>query len=417
VASAGSSSPPEQRPRRSTRLAAVAALALALLIGACAWRLITQAPPALVIHRTLASYVRLEGPRPVLAWPPEGEAAVEVEGVGSFGVSGSTAAVPIASLAKVMTAYVTLLEHPLAAGSAGFVMVVDRADAEEQRARAELGESTVPVSIGEHISERQALQALLLPSANNIAAMLADEDAGGVAAFLARMNAAARGLGMSSTTYTDPSGFDRATVSTAADQLKLAAAAMSVPAFAATVDESSAALPLVGAIANYASLVGRDGYVGVKTGSDRAAGGCFMFAKRITVAGRPLTVLGVVLSQRGGPLIATALGSAQRLGDSAAGAVRLVTALPRGESVLTVTASNGRHTSAVTSGTLQRIGWPGLQVALAVTPGPAISRLRAGERVARVSVGGTAAARSAVPAVAGGALAGPSLGWRLRHLL
>ena len=134
--------------------------------------------------------------------------------------------------------------------------------------------------VGEQLSERQALQALLLPSANNIAALLARYDAGGIAPFVARMNATARTLGMASSTYTDPSGFNDETVSTAADQLKLARAAMRIPAFAEIVDEPSVVLPVVGRVANYNGLVGEDGYVGIKTGSDRAAGGCLVFAKK-----------------------------------------------------------------------------------------------------------------------------------------
>ncbi len=394
---------------------AVGALVLAVVLAAGVWRLATEAAPPLRIQRTLAAYVRLAGPSPTLAWPGEGEAAAEVEGVGSFGTSGPSAAVPIASLAKVMTAYLTLREHPLAAGAPGFVMVVSPAEADEQRERAELGESTVPVSAGERISEREALQALLLPSANNMAAMLAVHDAGGLAAFVARMNATARSIGMSSTTYTDPSGFDESTVSTASDQLKLARAAMDEATFTAIVAEPAAELPLAGIVANYDTLAGVDGYVGVKTGSDRAAGGCFMFAKDITVAGRRLRVLGVVLGQRDAALIEAALDSARRLGDSAAQAVGLVTALPRGAHVLIATGTGGRHTSAVTSVALQQIGWPGLQVPLALTTRPPPSRLRAGEALARVSVGGAYAATTA--AVAAGVLGGPSLGWRLAHLL
>ncbi len=122
---------------------------------------------------------------------------------------------PIASVAKVMTAYLTLREHPLAAGEEGFVMTITRKDVEEEEQRVALDESTLSVKAGERISERQALEALLLPSANNIAALLAVHDAGGLGAFVARMNSTARKLGMASTTYTDPSGFNAKTVSTA----------------------------------------------------------------------------------------------------------------------------------------------------------------------------------------------------------
>ncbi len=102
------------------------------------------------------------------------------------------------------------------------------------------------------------------------------------------MNATARSLGMGSTTYTDPSGFNDETVSTAADQLKLARVAMRIPAFAEIVGESWLVLPLVGRVANFNGLVGEDGYVGVKTGSDRAAGGCLVFAKKVRIMGVPL---------------------------------------------------------------------------------------------------------------------------------
>jgi serine-type D-Ala-D-Ala carboxypeptidase (penicillin-binding protein 5/6) len=69
----------------------------------------------------------------------------------------------------------------------------------------------VAVEAGEAISERQALEALLLPSADNMAWILARWDAGGQAGFTAKMNAAARTLGMTGTGYTDPSrdGNDR----------------------------------------------------------------------------------------------------------------------------------------------------------------------------------------------------------------
>jgi serine-type D-Ala-D-Ala carboxypeptidase (penicillin-binding protein 5/6) len=375
----------------------------------------TETTPPLVIHRTLAPYIRIPGSAPVLAWPREGQAAVAVENVGRFGSSGTTTPVPIASVAKVMTAYLTLQEHPLTAGKQGFVMTITPADVEEQEQRVAQGESTLAVRSGERITERQALQALMVPSANNIAVLLAAYDAGGEAAFVTRMNVTARKLGMSSTTYTDPSGFNDGTVSTAVDQLKLARVAMRTQAFAAIVGERSADLPVAGTVANFDALVGRDGYVGVKTGSDRAAGGCLVFAKRVTIDGRALTVLGVVLGQREGSLIEAALLSAQRLGDSAAAALHPVTVLPAHTSVLNASNASGGRTAAVTTNALWEIGWDGMALPVHVLGGTALTRLRAGQRVATVSVRGTGVV--ATTAVATGGLGGPSLGWRLRHLL
>jgi D-alanyl-D-alanine carboxypeptidase (penicillin-binding protein 5/6) len=190
---------------------------------------------------------------------------------------------------------------------------------------------------------------------------------------------------------------------------------MRIPTFAAIVAEPAVALPGVGRVANYNGLVGMDGYVGVKTGSDHAAGGCLVFAKRVAVGGRRLTVLGVVLGQREGALIESALVSAERLGDSAAASLRLETALPAGARVLSASSVDGRGTTAVTVGALRELGWGGLELPVDVLARSAMTRLRKGEAMATVAVhGGSVDASSAVSTQAVG---GPSLGWRLRHLL
>ncbi len=413
------------RPRRATLLALpLALLAFAIAIGA---RLASEPVPPLHIQRLLAATVRIRGPLPMLAWPAAGEAAVEVEGLGSLGTSGPATPVPIASVAKIMTAYLTLREHPLSSRRAGFTLSVSAADVAEERQRAALGESVLPVAAGERLTERQALQALLLPSANNIAALLARYDAPSERAFVRRMNATARSLRMRATTYTDPSGYQDRTVSTASDQLELAAVAMRIPAFAAIVDESSAALPVAGEVHNYDGLLGRDGYIGIKTGSDDAAGGCLVFAKRVTIAGRRLTILGAVLGQREGPLVPAALASAQRLGDSAAAALRDGTVLPAGARVLLARGVDGRRVAILTTRALRQIGWGGMAVPVTVAFRARPRSLAVGQPVATVQLdaagpatrpaSSSATGPASSRAVAARAVPPPSLGWRLQHLL
>jgi serine-type D-Ala-D-Ala carboxypeptidase (penicillin-binding protein 5/6) len=397
----------------------VLAPVLVLALVAVTWRAATEAAPPVHVERTLAPYVRVPGRAPAFAWPGEGDAAVEVQGVGEAIASPATQRpVAIASVAKVMTAYLTLRRHPLSSGASGFPITITPADVAEQRERTARGESTVPVRAGERLTEREALEALLVPSANNVAALLARHDPGGAGAFVARMNAAARSLGMRSTTYTDPSGFKDSTVSTAADQLLLARVAMRQPTFAAIVAEPSVELPVAGHVTNYDSLVGINGYVGVKTGSDRAAGGCFVFAKRFAVAGRPTTILGVVLGQREGPLVESALTSARLLADSVAASLRLATVLPAHTSVLEARSRDGRSATALTTHPISAIGWPGLRLALRVLASPAQPRPREGQRMAEVVLvgsGGGAIARG--QAVADRSVGGPGLLWRLRHVL
>jgi D-alanyl-D-alanine carboxypeptidase (penicillin-binding protein 5/6) len=222
---------------------------------------------------------------------------------------------PIASVAKVMTAYLVLRDHPLLPGEEGPTITLTDDDVVDTEQRRNRDESIVSVVAGERLTERQALEALLLPSANNIAVVLARWDAGSVGAFVAEMNATARALGMRHTHYTDPSGYDDATVSTAADQVRMVVRAMRIPVFAGIVATPSAVLPYVGTVHNTNTLLGREGFVGVKTGSDAAAGGCFAFRAVRTVRGRRATITGVVLGQPGHERIAAGLAAAREMVD------------------------------------------------------------------------------------------------------
>jgi D-alanyl-D-alanine carboxypeptidase (penicillin-binding protein 5/6) len=118
------------------------------------------------------------------------------------------------------------------------------------------------------------------------------------------MNAAARSLGMTQTHYTDPSGYDDATVSTAADQLRLVDRAMRLPVFASIVATPSATLPVAGTVHNTNILLGHNGFVGVKTGSTDAAGSCFAFRAIRRLDGKRTTITGVVLGQPGHRIVA-----------------------------------------------------------------------------------------------------------------
>src|SRR6185312_13585739 len=161
-------------------------------------------------------------PRPerlaAVSWPAQGVSAADIGGIGVVAGPGATRPVAIASVAKVMTAYVILHDHPLTADGSGPDITVQPQEAAAYPAQVRDGDSLVPVVAGETLTERQALEALLLPSADNMAWILARWDAGSQAAFVARMNATARHLGMTDTDYTDPSGLDSSTTSTAADQ-------------------------------------------------------------------------------------------------------------------------------------------------------------------------------------------------------
>jgi serine-type D-Ala-D-Ala carboxypeptidase (penicillin-binding protein 5/6) len=234
-----------------------------------------------------------------VSWPADGVSAADISGFGVLAGPGAARPVPIASVAKVMTAYVVLHDHPLAPGGSGPDITVQPSEAAAYPSQARDGDSLVPVVAGERLTERQALEALLLPSADNMAWILARWDAGSQAAFVARMNATARRLGMTGTSYTDPSGLDPSTVSTAADQVRLGMAAMGVPALAAIAALPAAVIPVAGLVRNYNTLLGQDGIAGLKTGSTQAAGGCVVIAAWHTAGARGTLVVVATFGQPG----------------------------------------------------------------------------------------------------------------------
>ncbi len=249
---------------------------------------------------------------PAVGWPLQGQAAI-VLGNGGPAASPHQQSAPIASLAKVMTAYLTLERYPLSGAQDGFTITITATQVQDEAQDTADNQSGVAVAAGEQLTERQLLEALLIPSGNNIARILAAQVAGSETNFVAAMNVEARTLGMDHTTYTDPSGFDRSTVSTAADQLRVFQEAMRFKVFRQIASMASVTLPVAGTLTNFNPLIA-DGYDG-KTGSDSAAGGCLAFFTQVTVAGHGLTAVGVVMGQGQGSdtsAILTAAGEAAR---------------------------------------------------------------------------------------------------------
>jgi len=267
-------------------------------------------------------------------WPLRGQGAL-VLGNSGPAASPHEQPAPIASLAKVMTAYLTLRRYPLSGAQDGFTITVTAAQAQAEAQDAAQDQSVVAVRTGEQLTERQLLEALLIPSGNNIARMLGALVAGSETRFIAEMNAQARALGMDHTLYTDPSGFDPGTVSTAGDQLRVFQQAMGFPVFRQIVSMPSVTLPVAGTLTNYNPLIA-EGYAG-KTGSDPAAGGCLAFFTHVTVGGRRLSAVGVVMGQGHGSdtsvILAAAGEAAKQLVESVAPAINMSTiAAPAGGS-------------------------------------------------------------------------------------
>jgi D-alanyl-D-alanine carboxypeptidase (penicillin-binding protein 5/6) len=68
-------------------------------------------------------------------------------------------------------------------------------------------------------------------------------------------------------------------------------------------------------VSNTNALLGQDGFVGMKTGSHEAAGGCLMFRPVWPTESGNRSLIGVVLGQRGDNLLTAGLYAAKQLVD------------------------------------------------------------------------------------------------------
>jgi len=325
------------RPRQGRRgLIAGLVVALAVTVTAAGVVASRLASPLGALRVRLAPELEAQivtavGRRPLrIAWPAARQVAVRVPLTGFALQSGPERPAPIASTTKIMTGYLTLLEHPLAPGEAGPSLVVSAADVTLWQQDVGLDESNVEVVAGERLSERQLLEGLLVHSANNFATMLAEWDAGSLGRFVARMNAEAHRLGMDHTHYVDASGFDSGSVSTAADLLRVAGLAMANPVFASIVRRPEVSLPVVGEVSSYTPLVGSDDVVGVKSGFTGVAGLCDVLALAVRVGGEPVDVLVAVLGS-GGETLATTGADALGVARAVAAELRVERAGAAGE--------------------------------------------------------------------------------------
>ncbi len=333
------------------------AVGLVLLVAAALGINYLRPIPEVTASSSLPAQKTTPGTPPLLPWPSAGSAAVGVSGLGKLADSGNEAPLPAASVAKVMTAVVVMNDKPFPLGQTGGSITITDLDVQAYENDRAQGQSVVAVQAGEVLSEYQAVQALLIPSGNNIAEALARWDAGSVPAFVDRMNQRARSLGLSRTSFADPAGFSAQTVSTPTDLLSLGMAAMTDPVLAQIVREPQAKLPVAGVVYNVDGALGQDGINGIKTGSGLAQGANFLFAAEILIGGHPVTIFGCVMGQ---PTLQKAFDIARALIRAMQPALSVRTELLRHQTVGSYDTPWGWHSDVLSVSDLALVEWPGM---------------------------------------------------------
>lgn len=333
-------------------------LLLVAVVGLAAWSYLRPIPAVAPIP-ALPATDTVPGAAPILPWPVRGSAAVSVSGLGFIGTSGNEQPIPAESVTKVMTALLVLEDRPLKQGESGPVITLTDTDVEYYLRDVAAGGSVVPVRSGEQISELQALQGLLLPSANNLAETLARWNAGSVGAFVTKMNARAKALGLAHTTFADTSGANPQSVSTPTDLMTLGIAAMKQEVFAQVVAMSQAQLPVAGNVYNVDAVLGQQGIVGMKTGSGFSTGDNFLFAAVLPVDGHSITMFGCVMGQAS---LAAAFSAAKMLLAAMQAALHVRRVIARNQTVATYSTPWGPQTDLIATVDVDLVEWPAMVV-------------------------------------------------------
>lgn len=367
MAESPSPSASRNRTRKVSRLPVRGIFVLVIILLVCILPIVqyNRALPEIQAKPTTTS-VTLPGHFSV-TFPEQGESAVGTENFGVIAATSQQTPVPIASVTKIMTAYLVLKAHPLQPGEDGPSLTINAQDVAGYQHDLANGYSNLKVEEGESLTERQLLEGLMLPSGDNIADTLGRWVSGSNEAFVAKMNETAKSLGMTKTHYADASGVSEATVSNAVDQIKIAQAAMEDPAFRQIVAMPQATLPVAGLVYNVNGMLGKHGIVGIKTGSTSAAGGCFVSATPVVVGDETHYIIGAVLGQKTQSSLQSALKANADILDQVRSQFRLFTLDEPASGFGTITAPWHSSSALKAPKPVQIFGYPGMKVSCSIS--------------------------------------------------
>ena len=347
--------------------------------------------------------------QPALSWPGSGQAAVAATGYGLLEISGSQTPIATASIAKVITALCVLQKAPLTLGQSGPTYTISAHDVATYQSYVDVYGSVLPVEQGQTFTEYQALQALMVPSANNVADSLAEWVFGSQNAYADYATRFLQQHGLNQTHIgSDASGFDPSTTSTASDLAQLGLLALQNPVLMAIAGQHTASFPIVGTVANYDTILGQNGITGLKTGNNDQDPGAFLFTARSQIGGKSVLLSGAVMGLTD---LDSALQATVQLNASLPRGFELVNVVSKDQTVGSFKTSWGASSPIVTNSTIELIRWKASPVLLDHTLD---THTRTGK------VGTLKAEASPITAHTDlelqHAVAGPSFWWRLtRH--
>jgi len=263
-----------------------------ILVGIYVIFALTRPMPVLTATAEAISSPTLTGN---FSWPSYGESAVGAQGYGLLAHQNEQASKPIASIAKTILTLAVLKEKPLNLDEQGPTITITQGDIDIYKNIVSQNGSNIPIAIGENLTEYQALQAILIASADNVAETLAIWAFGSIDNYLAYANKMVADMGLAETHIADASGLSAQTVSSAKNLIIIGEKFLENPVLAQIANQLEAGLPVAGKVKNYNTLLGENGVIGIKTGTTPEAGGCLLFAYTSQINSKDSIIIGAIM--------------------------------------------------------------------------------------------------------------------------
>lgn len=375
-------------------------IALAVVIAAS-----VLAPPPDATVVTLALPLHVEQPAPALS---SRGAAAAATGDERPVLAGSTKAVPLVAVAKLITVLTVLGARPLTPGRSGPIIPVTADDVAYHRSEATLGQRTQPLLIGDTWTESDAIAATVVASSNDTAVMLASWAFGSPDGYLTAARSWLQHHGLRSVRVLDPTGLNDGDVGTAADVARIGVLAAADPVLSAIAGRGSFHTVHDLAVTDGIALAD-SGEVTMLTRSYSDAGGvCAVALWHGTVSGARRTVAVALLGEPDWATLAADLRAFAASADKLHG-----TLLPARTPALRLTTAWGGSADAVTTTAVSAFALRAGSVTSTVSA-PITAAATAGTRSGIVTLT-SPSGRDRVPLVLASTLTGPDLLWRLTH--
>ena len=411
-----------RRRRRTGRIAGIVAavVVVALVVAYAAFALTA---PVGAAAATFHSPDITAPAAATIALPQEGESAVSIAGAdawlgpkadGIYASHGGDAALPMASISKLITAMVVLQARPLGPSGRGPTITFTKTDESYYDKFFALNATIAAMPTGSRMTEYDALETMLVVSACNYAEVMALWAYGSDANFEYAAKQWLKAHGLSSTVMVEPTGIDPANRSTPSNLIAIGKLAMANPAIAGivaktTLDSPAKAIPALAGMVSTNNLLGTDGVDGIKTGT--LQGSDLLFSSTISVgAPKPLTITGIVL---GGATRSSVDSDVRALIESIEAGFHTESLGSKGQVVGTYSTPWGARASMVLGRSASALTWSNTAITSSMTT-TTLKTGASGETVGSVTwnAGETTVA---VPVVLRGKIRGPSAWWRLTH--